>query len=564
MDKITTSLLEEFSAQFDLARLKESEQFEAFACYAILKRYHSAMFAPSDFITSTATGIDGIAIIANGTLLSTLEDFDELDEVSGELDVHFFFLQAKRSSSFDAAALSSFGLAVADFFLDEPKFPSNPELTEPRAIMQAIYRKAAKFRGNPDCHLYYVTTGKTTTDALLETRRQHVLADLKGTHNFGIVECVLLGASELQDLYRQASKAISREFKFLNRTVVPEVPGVTEAYLGFVPATELLKLLQGDDGQMLTSIFYANVRDWEGYNDINQAIRETLKSPSPSRFVLMNNGVTITARKVRPTANSFHIEDYQIVNGCQTSNVLYDQRDLLSESILVPLRLIATDDDELINSITKATNRQTPVRPEQFWALTEFPKLIEAFFQAHKEPQRLYYERRNAQWDRHPIEKVRVVTQTMLTRAFAAMFLEEPHITTRSKKSLNAKLGTEIGAKEHRLEPYYVAAFTQYKLEYLFRNRKLEAKYKPARFHIMLATRLLANPAPKPPMNSNDMEKYCEVVTRKLWDAGESEELLLGAVAAVDEIAKGNFQRDNIRTLAFTKALQEYCKRANS
>jgi hypothetical protein len=34
---------------------------------------------------------------------------------------------------------------------------------------------------------------------------------------------------------------------------------------------------------------------------------------------LMNNGVTIIARHLQPTGNRFHIEDFQIVNGCQTS-----------------------------------------------------------------------------------------------------------------------------------------------------------------------------------------------------------------------------------------------------
>ena len=85
----------------------------------------------------------------------------------------------------------------------------------------------------------------------------------------------------------------------------------------------------------------------------------------------MNNGVTIIAKTLRATGNRFHIEDYQIVNGCQTSHVLYDQGTTLDDSVIIPLRLIATQDDEIIASIVKATNRQTQVKEEQLLALND-------------------------------------------------------------------------------------------------------------------------------------------------------------------------------------------------
>jgi hypothetical protein len=61
----------------------------------------------------------------------------------------------------------------------------------------------------------------------------------------------------------------------------------------------------------------------------------------------MNNGITIIAKTLRSTGNRIYIEDYQIVNGCQTSHVLYDQRSNLDQSVLVPLRVIASRDSSL-------------------------------------------------------------------------------------------------------------------------------------------------------------------------------------------------------------------------
>ena len=112
----------------------------------------------------------------------------------------------------------------------------------------------------------------------------------------------------------------------------------------------------------------------------------------------MNNGVTIIAKTLRATANRFYIEDYQIVNGCQTSHVLFDRKEALDSTVMVPLRLIATKDDDVIASIIVATNRQTEVREEQLLALSSFQKKLEAFFSSFDEAQRLYYERRSRQY----------------------------------------------------------------------------------------------------------------------------------------------------------------------
>ena len=100
-----------------------------------------------------------------------------------------------------------------------------------------------------------------------------------------------------------------------------------------------------------------------------------------------------------------------------------------------------------------------------------------------------------------------------MIRAFAAMFLNEPHRTTRNFKSITDKVGKEIFAKEQRMEPYYAAALAFYKLEFSFRNSRLEPKYKPARFHILLVLRILTAGFEMPAMKATKMEGYCKKIT---------------------------------------------------
>jgi AIPR protein len=562
MDRVSESLLNEFSNERGIAHLYEDKKFEHFVSFITVGRHYSESFDTEDVLVGSATGIDGIAVIVNGILITDAESLEELDS-AGELDVTFVFVQADRGSSFDAAKIGNFGFAVADFFKDQPTLPQNDKISAAADIMSAVYNRSTKFkRGNPACRLYYATTGTWLGDPILEARCKAVVDDLTATSLFREVTFTPLGADGIQKLYRQTKNAIEREFVFENRVTIPDVPGVTQAYLGFLPVPELLKIVTDDNGEMVGSLFYSNPRDWQDYNEVNSEIKSTLESDAKSRFVLMNNGITIIARDVRPTGNKFVIEDYQIVNGCQTSHVLFDQADKKDKSVAVPVRLIGTQDENVINAIIRATNRQTQVTEDQFFALQEFPKQLEQFFQTFPLQQRLYYERRSRQFDRLPIEKTRVITQPNVIKAFAAMFLDEAHRTTRNYSALKAKVGKDIFGKGHRMEPYYTAAFALYKLEYLFRNGKLEARYKAARFHILLAVRLLGNPAPLSKfMNSREMESYCAPILTTLWDSAACDELIIKAAKVVDAAAAGNFNRDNIRTEPTTKNVIALCQK---
>ena len=69
----------------------------------------------------------------------------------------------------------------------------------------------------------------------------------------------------------------------------------------------------------------------------------------------------------------------------------------------------------------------------------------------------------------------------------------------------------------------------------------MEAKYKPTRFHIILAARRIAAAEQLPQMNSRDMEKYCQPIMETLWDVTKGDELLFAAVKVIDDVAAGEF-----------------------
>src|SRR5207248_2095547 len=117
----------------------------------------------------------------------------------------------------------------------------------------------------------------------------------------------------------------------------------------------------------------------------------------------------------------------------------------LTEAIQIPLKVIATEDEDIINSIITATNRQTQVTSEDLYALGAFQKKLEAFLSAYPDRKQLYYERRSKQYNATAgVEKVRIITKSQQIRAFAAMFLDDPHRASRYYADLRAQVGDKI------------------------------------------------------------------------------------------------------------------------
>ena len=61
---------------------------------------------------------------------------------------------------------------------------------------------------------------------------------------------------------------------------------------------------------------------------------------------------------------------------------------------MIPIRLIVTTSKDVKRAITRATNSQTRVEEDQFFALTEFAEDLEDYFKTYTGDKSVYYERR--------------------------------------------------------------------------------------------------------------------------------------------------------------------------
>ncbi len=141
MDKITTSVLEAFSKENGLSALPEEARFEHMTAYLTIRRHFSRALDTSDVVVGKGgdTGLDAIAIIVNGALMTDVDQVQEMYDQNGYIEATFIFVQAERSSGFDGAKIETVGNGVVDFFSDHPKMDRNERVKECAAIMDAIY-----------------------------------------------------------------------------------------------------------------------------------------------------------------------------------------------------------------------------------------------------------------------------------------------------------------------------------------------------------------------------------------------------------------------------------------
>jgi hypothetical protein len=569
MDRITESLINELLTTLEIKTEGESKDFEKLANYTVVSNEYNKTFDIEAVTVGEGndTGIDGIAIIVNGQLIDSSDEVDDLLEKNNFLEIEYIFVQSKTSSSFDSSEINTFIFGVQDFFSLKPKLVRNEDIKRFAEISNYIFQKAPKFRENPTIKLFYVTTGKWTNDTNLRAVIDSGVNSLEQTNLFEGVSFTPFGAKELATSYRKSKESISTTITFNHRITIPKINGVSQAYIGLLPFNEFLKIVSDDD-DILLNVFEDNVRDFQGdNNDVNGGIATTITNNDSEIFSVLNNGVTIVASSISPTGDQFTISDYQIVNGCQTSNVLYNNRKSANISkVSVPIKLIATTDEEVKTRITLATNNQTPIKKEQLAALTQFQRSLEQYYNSFTGDAKIYYERRSKQFNSdNSVLKSRIITVPYQIKSFAGMFLDEPHSVTSYFGSIVRRLNegkAPIFDKDHAFSPYYTSAFTYYKLESLFKKGSIDSSYKKVRFHILMLFRILYGKEPLPPFNSTrKMDKYCEDLQAILNDESKALKAFKKCIEVIDNSGFDKSDKQNLKLVSKTKLLIDYAKK---
>jgi len=597
-DQIVKGNLKDFKEQYNFNELTEDDAFEHFANFLIFQRFNSEIFEDNDYLNKINLdkgqnfGIDGIGFLMNNTFVfndENIESFKKTSQKYPSINADIVFTQAKTSQKFDSGEILKFVTATKEFLSEKPLIQKNEGIEIFKSLKTNFLSyetlNCVNKNNSPNCHLYFITTGKNLNDptlkTLIESQENEIAEQFPIFKN---VKIQLVGRDELIKYYLEFQNQVETTIEFKERVDLGEIQGVGKAFLGYVKANEYLKLITDEQGNFRRNIFYENVRDFKGErNKVNSDISETLKSTDfKDKFVLLNNGVTIVAREVDTNFQGgvIKINNYQIVNGCQTSNVIYINRDEITPDIVIPLKLIECLDNDITSEITKGTNNQNPVPEEAFVALEKFPKLLQGFFSniSNEAPEKIYYERRSKEYDfiQPPINQSRIFHLHKLIRATVAMFLDQPHSCHRYAGELYNSTKSTILGQEKKLFtenqspfPYYTACYLWYVLENLFNNGTIYKRYKPYKFHLMYCIKMLSEKSNLKGFDRiNDTEKYCRVILKDIWDNKKIQKLIVISCSAIEltiDNSKSISYKLKPRSSEFTKLLySEILKKKNA
>ncbi len=541
MDRITQSMIEAFKEDLSVNIDDISLLFEYFSNYCVVNDVYGINdFDVEDITTGKNTqGIDGIAIIVNQKLINTTDDIDLLISYNQTISVKFVLIQTKTSSSFDNTEISNLLTYAKLFFGDDDSIFRTPEMQKFVELKNYIFSKGSKLRKNPELLLYYVTLGTWTDDTNLKATVSVGKEALRTTNLFSNIEFIPCGSAEIQALYRKTKAKLSATFKFEKRITMYSLNDDEVGYSGVLPFKEFKKLIIDDNGTV-KPVFEDNIRDYLGPNpDVNKSICETIMSGNVNAFSMLNNGITVVASSISIPGDIATIEDYQIVNGCQTSNILIDNMELSDniDDLIIPIRIIATKNENLKNEITKATNSQTAIKKEQLEALSTFQKNLEEYYKTYTSQDSLVYERRTGQYRDSDIPKNRIVTIPTQIKTISAMFLNEPSAVSGQYGTVAKRVGNKIFKTSDKLIMYYLSALSLYKIENLFKSNKIDKKYRRSRYHAMMLFRIVMSKEDLPKFNQKKMETYCQNLLDILNDDSKCEKVFKAIVSFI--VSKG-------------------------
>ena len=585
ISRILKHTLQEFKNSFFPKRDKDDEEFKLFerlVNYVLISKTLPEAFedkATFDLIDvdkngDSTFGIDTFALIVNDALVTSVEQIED-QRVSNILKVRFIFIQSKYSESLNSGEVLKFITAVKDLLSENSKLPSSNSLKRAKSLIEEIYsfENAKLFKGSmPSCDMYFANAGSVSADSLIEGILRGAEKEIASSSD--IKECSIKHINE-QGIIDSWNEIENRKEVFVTLdNIIPcgDIEKVEQAYIGFLKLQEFIKIIVGSDGNIRKNIFYENVRDFQGVdNQVNSEIEATLNNPTLyDKFVLLNNGITIVAKQFSNIkSKQYQMNDYCIVNGCQTSNMLFKNKELIgqSEVLDIPIKIIHTENNNVIERIIRSTNRQTPVPDEAFVSFDNFHKGLQKFYVTFPTPvQKLYYERRSGEY-RHDsnIENQRIVSLHSQIRSYASIILGNPYLASTRNPSLILKGDRDnLFQDGHSYYPYYISSYLYFWFFQLVDMGVLDREYSVSRYWICWIVRMYLTKGVKAKLSS-DYDEYYEGLMSELNDFERLKDLFTTSCLAFDTIKRdfrdGDTDKSLIRQRNFCDSVKDYIGR---
>ena len=438
-----------------------SDYFEFFSASQILKNQGLSDDEVDNGIVGKGLdgGCDSIYLFLNNLLITP----DVVEHISAPKDsiLEMIIIQSKKTTSFGEDAVMKWK-TISGNLLDLSKTITdftaryNTDVLEAFTTFRDTYTRLITSRVKLKFRFYYATLASELHPNVIQ-QAEELKNTIRGLFPNAVVEVTFVDSDTLFDMYN----AVIENRVNLKFADIPISPN-QKNYIALVDLKSYFNFIVNDEGDVRKSFFDSNVRDYQGKNNVNSSISETLHRADDNDFWWLNNGVTVLASEATLVNNrELQIVNPEIVNGLQTSMEIYnyfsENREALeSEKRSILLRIIVPDNEESRDQIIFATNNQTNI-PKATLRVTDSIHLqIEMYFKSRG----LFYDRRKNYYKNHGRKPAEIVGVSFLAQCLITIFLKKPdYARARPSTLLNdEKTYNELYEKNNDLEVFYRVA----------------------------------------------------------------------------------------------------------
>ncbi len=194
----------------------------------------------------------------------------------------------------------------------------------------------------------------------------------------------------VSQLVENKRPTFSKKIHASGKEIFERTDGNIRGVVATISGGEFFKLVQHPQytDRINEGIFHDNVRVFLGFsNSINEKIFQSAKSDTNYQFWYLNNGITIVCDhfEYQPglTSPTITIENYQIVNGRQTSNAIFEAHSREGEKVdnlSILVRIYETRDTLITRVIAEATNSQSRINARNLRSTDPIQRQLADFF----------------------------------------------------------------------------------------------------------------------------------------------------------------------------------------
>lgn len=470
-----------------------SDYFEYFSASQILKNQGLSDDEIENGIVGRGGdgGCDSIYLFLNNLLITP----DVVTELSAPKDsvLEMIIVQSKKTRSFSEDCIMKWKTIVSNL-LDLSKtiedFSSryNSDILDAFTTFRDTYTLLITNRIKLKFRFYYVTLANDLHPNVVEQSKE-LKNNIKDLFPTSTIDIEFIDSDKL--FYMFNSYIENRvNLKFADIPISPN----QKNYVALVDLKSYYNFIVNENGEIRKNFFDSNVRDYQGKNNVNSSISETLHRNDNNDFWWLNNGVTVLASEATLVNNrELQIVNPEIVNGLQTSMEIYNYfsenmtaLDLEKRSIL--LRIIVPDSEESRDQIIFATNNQTNITKATLRVTDPIHLQIEMYFKSRG----LFYDRRKNYYKNQGRKPAEIVGVPFLAQCLISIFLKKPdYARARPSTLLNdEKTYRALYVNCNDLEVFYRVAVLGKKIQ---KNVKSVSDYTPPEksdilFYVLYAT----------------------------------------------------------------------------